>query len=158
MSAKPSLWARYRTLTICFGTTHRSFKELVTSPWLLVSPLAVLSFNEGSLSYSVLMKELSLQHATKAYNTLQDLIALETNPEFGVSARLTRRRRKTVTQTKVAEASWKRRDNRIYSSGKFCSEVPSSWDEYDTLCGKCKQIESMIRSTRKKQHWVCCYL
>ena len=89
MSAKPSLWARYRTLIVCFGTTRRSFKELVTSPWLLVSPLAVLSFKEGFLSYSVLMKELSLRQATKACNTLEDLIALEINPEFGVAARLT---------------------------------------------------------------------
>ena len=69
-----------------------------------------------------------------------------------------RRRRQIVAQTKLAVSPRKRRDCAIYSTCKFGSEVTSSGEESDTLCGKCQQREYPIRSTRKYQQWVCSHL
>ena len=68
-----------------------------------------------------------------------------------------RRRRQIATQTKLAEASRKRRDTGKYSSEKYGSELHSSGDESDVFCARCNQRDCPIRSGRKYEQWVCCY-
>ena len=68
-----------------------------------------------------------------------------------------RRRKQIVTHTKIAEASRKRRDKAIYSSEKFGTELQSSGEESDVLCGSCKLRDCLKRSARKYEQWVCCH-
>ena len=158
--------------TITLGKTQNSNESLHNMLWhnapkakrvghkslVASTALAVLSFNEGSLSYSVLMKELGL---TASHQTLQHLSTRDRRRNQARIRRISethkRRRRQIVTQTRLAETSRKRRDKAVYSSGKFGSEVQSSGEESDTLCGTCNQRESPIASTRKFEKWVCCH-
>ena len=129
-------------------------KSLIAS-----TALAVLSFNEGSLSYSVVLKELGMEasHSSLMYFVRRDRLRNQSRiRRIGETHK--RRRRQIISQTKLAESSRKRRDKAIYSSGKFGSEVASSGDDSDTLCGKCQLRECPIPSTRRFQQWVCCHL
>ena len=125
---------------------------------LASTALSVLAFNEGSLSYSVLMKDMGL---TASYESLLYLSRRDRRRNQSRILRIRethkRRRRQIVTQTRLAESSRKRRDMSVYSSGKFGSEVQSSGEESDTVCAKCQQRESPIRSKRKYEQWVCCH-
>ena len=129
-------------------------KSLVAS-----TTLAVISFNEGSLSYSGLMKELGIQ---PSYNSIIYLARRDRIRNQSRTCRIfethKHRRRQIIAHTKLAESSRKRRDKASYTSGKFGSEVNSSGDESDTLCAKCQQRESPNPSRSKYQPWVCCHM
>ena len=171
------VFAVYASLAFCetitLGKTHNSNESLHNIIWhnapkakrvgqkslIASTALAVLSFNEGSLSYSVIMEELGLKASYKSLKYLATRDRLRNQSRIRTCRETyKRRRRQIVAQTKLAESSRKRRDKAVYSSGRFGSEVPSSGDESDTLCGKCQLRESPIRSTRKYQQWVCCHL
>ena len=160
--------------TITLGKTQNSNESLHNMIWhnapkskrvghkslIASTALAVLSFNEGSLSFSVIMNELGLK---ASYKTLK---YLATRDRLRNQSRIRRcrethkrRRRQIVAHTKLAESSRKRRDKAVYSSGKFGSEIYSSGEESDTLCGNCHLREApTIRKTTKYQPWVCCHL
>ena len=106
--------------TITLGKTQNDNESLHNMLWHNApTALAVLSFNEGSLSYSVLMKDLGLtaSHETLIYLSRRDL---RRNQARGRRVRETqkRRRRQILTQTRIAETSRKRRDKAVSSSGK----------------------------------------
>ena len=94
-------------------------KSLVAS-----TTLAVISFNESSLSYSVLIKELGIQ---PSYNSIIYLARRDRIRNQSRTRRIfethKRRRRQIIAHTKLAESSRKRRDKASYTSGKFGSEV-----------------------------------
>ena len=158
--------------TITLGKTQNSNESLHNMIWhnapkakrvghksLIASTgLAVLSFNEGSLSYSVIIQELGLVASYKSLKYLATRDHLRNKSRFRRCRETHKRsRRQIVAQTKLAESSRKRRDKAIYSSNKFGSEMPSNGDDSDTPCAKCNQRDCPIRSTRKKQPWVCCH-
>ena len=158
--------------TITLGKTQNSNESLHNMLWhnapkakrvghkslVASTALAVLSFNEGSLSYSVLMKELGL---TASHQTIQYFCRRDRRRNQARVRRVMethkRRRRQIVTQTRIAESSRKRQDKAVYSSGKFGSEVQSSGEESDTLCCGCNLRDCPIRTTRVYDRWVCCH-
>ena len=108
---------------------------------------AVLAFNEGSLSYAVLIIELGLTASHETISTFPDAIAKEIRPEnVGLRRHISAGEDK-LSQTRIAESSRKRRDKAVYSSGKFGSEVQSSGEESDTVCCKCNLRDCKIRPT-----------
>ena len=117
--------------TITLGKKQKSNESLHNMIWhnapkmprvghksLIVSTaLSVLSFNDGSLSYSVLMEELGLKASFKT------LKYLATRDRHRNQLRIRRcrethkrRRRQIEAHTKLAESSRKRRDKAIYWS------------------------------------------
>ena len=128
-------------------------KSLVAS-----TALAVLSFNEGSLSYSVLLNDLGL---TASFGALQYLSARGRLRNQSRHRRIhethKRRRRQIAAHTKLAESSRKRRDKSIYASEKFGSEIHSSGDESEDICNICKQRDCPVPSARKFEQWVSCH-
>ena len=169
--------------TITLGKTQNSNESLHNMLWhnapkskrvgqkslVASTSLAVLAFNEGSLSYAVLMKELGL---TASHETLLHLSRSDRQRTQARICRIRetqkRRRRQIVTQTRIAETSRKRRDKAVsssgkrldkavYSSGKFGSEVQSSGEESDTVCCKCNLRDCPIRTTREYDRWICCH-
>ena len=114
--------------------------------------LAVLAFNEGSLSYTVLMKELGL---TASHGTLQHLSRRDRQRNQARERRIRERHKLRRRQTsrkrrdKDVSSSGKRLDKAVYSSGKFGSKVQSSGEESDTVCCKCNPRVCPINTTRE---------
>ena len=81
--------------------------------------LALLSFNDGSLSYSRVMEELGLtiSHQTLVYLSKRDHLR---NKEKARRTKETykRLRRQMTAHTSVAESLHRRRDKKVYSSGQ----------------------------------------
>ena len=131
---------------------HVGQKSLVAS-----TALAVLSFNDGSLSYSRVMEELGLtiSHHTLVYLSRRDRIR---NLQKARRAKETqkRRRRQMTSQTQVAESSRRRRDTKVYSSCQFGSENIASSDESDTVCDACKNRHCPLVAKSKKDNWISC--
>ena len=131
---------------------HVGQKSLVAS-----TALAVLSFNDGSLSYSRVMEELGLtiSHHTILYLSRRDRLR---NLEKARRVKETqkRRRRQMTAHSLVAESSRRRRDKKIYSSGHFGSEMPASSDESDTVCSSCNSRHCLLNTKSKKDNWISC--
>ena len=119
--------------------------------------LAVLSFNDGYLSYSRVMQELGLtisQHTLVYLSRRDKLRNLEKARRVKETQK--RRRRQMSAQTLVAESSRKRRDKKIYASGRFGSELVSSSDESETLCSRCSSRHCPLSAKSKKDSWISC--
>ena len=106
--------------------------------------LAVLSFNDGSLSFSRVMHELVL---TTSHYTLMYLSrrVIETQKL---------RRQQMTALTRAAESSRRRRDKKVYSSLQFGSEMIASIDESDTVCESCKDRHCHLVAKSKKDNWI----
>ena len=131
---------------------HVGQKSLVAS-----TALAVLSFNDGSLSYSRVMEELGLtiSHHTLLYLSKRDhLRNLEKARRIKETHK--RRRRQMTAQSLVAESSRRRRDKKVYSSGQYGSELLASSDESDTTCSSCYTRHCPLISKSKKDNWISC--
>ena len=117
--------------------------------------LAVLSFNDGSSSYSRVMEELGL---TLIHHTLQHLSRRDHSRNLLRARRVhethKRRRRQMTAQSLVAESSRRRRDKRVYKSAQFGSEMFPSSDESDTLCDTCGARHCALVSKSKKDNWI----
>ena len=89
---------------------HVGQKSLVAS-----TALAVLSFNDGSLSYSRVMEELGLtvSHHTLVYLSKRDRIR-DLQKARRAKETQKRRRRQMTSQAQVAESSRRRRDTKVY--------------------------------------------
>ena len=158
--------------TITLGKTQNSNESLHNTLWhnapkskraghksLKVSTaLAVLSFNEGSMSYSRLMKDLGLtcSHESLVYTARRDRLR-NLSRVRRIHETQKRRRREIASQTKLAEKSRKRRDKGIYASERFGSEVLSSGNESDVLCAGCQNRECPVPSRIKYEGWVSCH-
>ena len=132
---------------------HVGQKSLVAS-----TALAVLSFNEGSLSYSTVMKELGLKvsHNTLLYLSRRDHLR-NLNKDRRVKETHKRRRRQLAAQSSAAESSRRKKEKSVYSSGKFGSElVPSAEEESDTLCSSCTCRTCPLKTTSKRDNWISC--
>ena len=130
---------------------HVGQKSLVAS-----TALAVLSFNDGSLSYARVMEELGLtiSHHTLLYLSRRDRMR---NLEKARRVKETQKRRgrQMIAQSLVAESSRRRRDKKVYSSGQFGSEIIESAEESDSVCYSCNSRNCPLTNT-KKDHWVAC--
>ena len=119
--------------------------------------LAVLSFNDGSLSYSRVMEELGL---TLSHHTLQHLSRRDHSRNLLRARRVhethKRRRCQMTAQSLVAESSRRRRDKRVYKSAQFGSEMLPSSDESDTLCDTCGARHCALVSKSTKDNWISC--
>ena len=131
---------------------HVGQKSLVAS-----TALAVLSFNDGSLSYSRVMEELGLtiSHHTLVYLSKRDHIR-NLQRARRVKETQKRRRRQMTSQAQVAESSRRRRDTKVYSSCQFGSENIASSDESDTVCDSCKARHCPLVAKSKKDNWISC--
>ena len=131
---------------------HVGQKSLAAS-----TALAVLSFNDGSLSYSRVMEELGL---TISHHTLMYLSKRDRIRNLGRARRVKethkRRRRQMTVQTQVAESSRRRRDKKVYASSQFGSEMIASSDESDTVCDSCKARHCPLVAKSKKDNWISC--
>ena len=131
---------------------HVGQKSLTAS-----TALAVLSFNDGSLSYSRVMEKLGLtiSHQTLVYLSKRDRLR---NMEKARRIKETykRRRRQMTAHTLVAESSRRRRDKKVYSSGQYGSELLQSSDESDTLCFSCNARHCPLIAKSKKDSWIAC--
>ena len=119
--------------------------------------LAVLSFNDGSLSYSRVMEELgqTISHHTLLYLSRRDRLR---NLEKARRVKETqkRRRRQMTAQTLVAESSRRRRDKKLYTSGQYGSEMLASSDESETTCSSCCRRHCLLTTKSKKDNWISC--
>ena len=130
---------------------HVGQKSLTAS-----TALAVLSFNDGSLSYSRVMEELGL---TISHHTLLYLSRRDRLRNLAKARRVKetqKRRRRQMTQTLVAESSRRRSDKKVYSSGHFGSEMLASSEESDTVCSSCKSRHCPLITKSKKDSWISC--
>ena len=131
---------------------HVGQKSLVAS-----TALAVLSFNDGALSYSRVIEELglSISHRTLLYLSRRDRIR---NQEKARRVKEThkRRRRQMTAQTLVAESSRRRRDKKVYASEQYGSELLASSDESDTVCNSCRNRHCPLITKSKKDNWISC--
>ena len=128
-------------------------KSLVAS-----TALAVLSFNDGSLSYSRVMEELGLtfSHHTLLYLSKRDSIR-NIHRAQRIKETHKRRRRQMTAQTLVAESSRRRRDKKVHSSGQYGSELLASSDESDMICSSCSILHCPLTKS-KKDSWISCEL
>ena len=114
---------------------HASKAKRVGQKSLIASTaMAVLSFNDGSLAYAELLKELGMD---VSFNTLQFLSQRDGLRNLKRKRRiletLKRRRRQMATQITSAESSRRRRDKgAVYQSEHFRSELPNSDEDSDT--------------------------
>ena len=131
---------------------HIGTKSLVAS-----TALAVLSFNDGSLSYSRVMEEMGL---TISHNTLKFLSTRDHLRNLEKARRVKetqkRRRRQMTAQSQVAEASRSKRDKKVYSSSQFGSELLGSSDESDSVCEICNDRHCQLLAKSKKDNWIAC--
>ena len=157
--------------TITMGKTQNSNESLHNMLWhnspkskhvgqkslTASTALAVLSFNDGSLSYSRVMEKLGLtiSHQTLVYLSKRDRLR---NMEKARRIKETykRRRRQMTAHTLVAESSRRRRDKKVYSSGQYGSELLQSSDESDTLCFSCNARHCPLIAKSKKDSWIAC--
>ena len=158
--------------TITLGKTQNSNESLHNTLWhnapkskrvghkslKISTALAVLSFNEASMSYSVLMKDLGLtcSHESFVYFAHRDRLRNIARVRR-IYKTQKRRRLQIASHTKLAEKSRKRRDKGIYASERFGSEVLSSGNESDVLCAGCQNRECPVPSRRKYEGWVSCH-
>ena len=128
---------------------HVGQKSLIAS-----TALAVLSFNDGTLSYSRVMEELgqTISHHTLLYLSKRDHLR---NQEKARCIKETYKRRRRQ-MTLVAESSRRRRDKKVYSSGQYGSELLDSSDESDTLCFSCNTRHCPLIAKSKKVSWISC--
>ena len=131
---------------------HVGRKSLVAS-----TALAVLSFNDGSLSYSRVMEELGLtiSHHTILYLSRRDRLR-NLKKARRVKQTQKRGRRQMTAHSLVAESSRRRRDKKIYSSGHFGSEMLTSSEESDTVCSSCNSRHCLPNTKSKKDNWISC--
>ena len=122
--------------TITLGNTQNSNESLHNNLWHNEpkskrvghklskgsTALAVLSFNEGFMSYSLLMKDLGFtcSHESFVYFASRDQLRNLARMRR-IYETQKRRRRQIASQTKLAEKSRKRRDKGIYASERFGS-------------------------------------
>ena len=157
--------------TITLGKTQNSNESLHNMLWhnspkskhvgqkslSASTALAVLSFNDGSLSYSRVLEELGL---TLSNQTLQYLSRRDHIRNLMRARRVKetqkRRRRQMTAHTRVAESSRRRRDKSVYKSAQFGSEILPSSDESDTTCESCKARHCPLVSKSKKDNWISC--
>ena len=114
-------------------------------PLVPSTAFSVLSFNEGSLSYSVL-NGLGL---TARFEALQYILR---HDQLRNKSR--HRRMQIEAYTKLAKSSRKRRDKSVYASEMLISEIHSSCEESDVLCNTCQLRDCPIPSARKFEQWV----
>ena len=157
--------------TITMGKTQNSNESLHNMLWhnspkskhvgqkslTASTALAVLSFNDGSLSYSRVMEELGLtiSHQTLAYLSKRDHLRNK-EKERRIKETYKRRRRQMTAHTLVAESSRRRRDKKVYSSGQHGSELLESSDESETLCFSCNARHCPLIAKSKKDSWIAC--
>ena len=130
-------------------------KSLIAS-----TAMAVLSFNEGSLVFAALLKELGMD---VSHNTLQFLARRDNLRNLRRQRRILethkRRRRQMATQMTAADASRKRRDKgAVYHSERFGSQVIQSDEDSNTECAACDQRNCPLPPLRKKEYWVACHM
>ena len=158
--------------TITLGKTQNSNESLHNMLWhnspkskrvgqkslAASTALAVLSFNDGSLSYSRVMEELGLtiSHHTLLYLSRRDRLR-NIHRAQRIKETHKRRRRQMTAQTLVAESSRRRRDKKVYSSGQYGSELLASSDESDTICSSCSTRHCPLTKS-KKDSWISCEL
>ena len=159
--------------SITLGKTQNSNESLHSMIWhhapkakrvgqksLIVSTaMAVLSFNDGSLAYAALLKELGMD---VSYNTLKFLSQRDRLRNLKRKRRILethkRRRRQMATQITSAESSRKGRDKgAVYQSERFGSELPNSDEDSDTECGACHERDCLLPPRRKKEEWLACH-
>ena len=156
--------------SITLGKTQNSNESLHSMIWhhapkakrvgqkslIASTAMAVLSFNDGSLAYAALLKELGMEvsHRTLAFLSRRDRLRnlkrkrriLETHK---------RRRRQMTTQITSAESSRRRRDKgAVYQSMCFGSELPNSSEDSDTECAACRERNCPLPPRRKKEEWL----
>ena len=159
--------------SITLGKTQNSNESLHSMIWhhapkakrvgqkslIASTAMAVLSFNDGSLAYAALLKELGMEvsHRTLAFLSRRDRLRnlkrkrriLETHK---------RRRRQMTTQITSAESSRRRRDKgAVYQSMCFGSELPNSSEDSATECAACRERNCPLPPRRKKEEWLACH-
>ena len=157
--------------TITMGNTQNSNESLYNMLWhnapksnhvgqkslAASTALAVLSFNDGFLSYSRVMQELGLRNSihTLTYLSKRDRIR-NLLRERRVKETHKRRRRQMTTHSQAAESSRRRRDKKVYASSKFGSELNVSSDESDTICDICQARHCPLLAKSKKENRIFC--
>ena len=159
--------------SITLGKTQNSNESLHSMIWhhspkakrvgqkslIASTAMAVLSFNDGSLAYAALLRELGMDVSN---NTLQFLSRRDKLRNIKRKRRILethkRRRRQMATQITSAESSRKRRDKgAVYQSECFGSEVRNSDDESDIECAGCHERNCPLPPRRKKEQWLACH-
>ena len=129
-------------------------KSLIAS-----TAMAVLSYNDGSLAYAALLKELGMN---VSHNTLEFLARRDRRRNLQRKRRILethkRRRRQMTTQITAAESSRRRRDKgAVYESERFGSEVPIFDEDSDTECAACHLRNCPLPPKRKQENWLACH-
>ena len=159
--------------SITLGKTQNSNESLHSMIWhhspkakrvgqkslIASTAMAVLSFNDGSLAYAALLKELGMD---VSHNTLEFLARRDNLRNLRRKRRILetykRRRRQMASQMTTAEASRRRRNKgAIYQSELFGSEIPISDEDSDTECAVCKQRNCPLPPKRKQENWLACH-
>ena len=134
-------------------------KRLGQKSLIASTAMAVLSFNEGSLAYAALLKELGMD---VSHNTLEFLARRDRGRNLRRKRRILethkRRRRQMASQITTAEASRKRRNKgAVYQPEHFGSELPPSDEDSETECAACYQRNCPLPPKRKKENWLACH-
>ena len=129
---------------------HVGQRSLIAS-----TAFAVLSFNDGSLSFSRVMEELGLtiSHHTLLYLSKSDHLR-NLEKARRIKETYKRRRRQNTAHTLVAESSRRRRDKKVYCSGQYGSELLESSDESDTLCFSSNIRHCPLIAKSKNDSWI----
>ena len=159
--------------SITLGKTQNSNESLHSMIWhhspkakrvgqkslIASTAMAVLSFNDGSLAYATLLKELGINVSHK---TLEFLARRDNLRNLRRKRRILethkRRRRQMASQITAAEAPRRRQDKgAVYQSQRFGSEVPMSDEDSDTECAACNQRNCSLPPKRKQENWLACH-
>ena len=153
--------------SITLGKTQNSNESLHSMIWhhspkakrvgqkslIASTAMAVLSFNDGSLAYAALLKELGMDVSR---NTLEFLARRDNLRNLRGGRRILetykRRRRQMASQMTTAESSRRRRNKgAIYQPELFGFEIPMSDEDSDTECADCKQRNRPLPPKRNKR-------
>ena len=124
------------------------------------TPLAVRTFNEGSLSFAAVLNEYGI---SPSYSSLFHFAEMDryrnSAKERAILATIKRRRRYLTVRASAAETSRKLREKAAskYSSGKFGAEVreeDSSDEDDDEVCAICEMKGCPIGRRRKVDEWI----
>ena len=159
--------------SITLGKTQNSNESLHSMIWhhapkakrvgqkslIASTAMAVLSYNDGSLAYAAILKELGMDvsHNTLVFLSRRDKLR-NMKRKRRIVETLKRRRRQMESQITSAESSRKRRNKRaVYESEKFGSELPNSDEDSESECTACHQRNCPLPPRRKKEEWVACH-